>query len=176
MTPRAASFATAVVLALLLGMIWTRPVVTALPFADSWPLLIGLPFIYYLGRPWRRVAFLRPASLLLPIFGVLLIAGGIISQLVIAMALGWTLLLAAWVRTFFTTESSVPRLMLLALFAFPWIATDFSGLGWQFRLSAAQATDAVFSLLGFSIEREGTLINIQGVPISVEAACAGMNL
>ena len=176
MTPRATRLLTALALLLLLGLIWSRPVVLALPATDSWPLLIGLIFLAIIGRPWKPRLTPRPVSALLPALGLIVLALGLIGQLLVLMALGWSLFLYIWLRTFFHPPGPLLKLILLAVFSFPWIATDLTSLGWFFRLSAARVTEGVFALLGFSIEREGTLINIQGLPISVEPACAGMNL
>jgi exosortase/archaeosortase family protein len=67
------------------------------------------------------------------------------------------------------------KLTVVALMGFPWIFIDFSFLGWWFRLTGAWVTGSVFQILRFDVIREGTAFWVQGVPIAVEAACAGMN-
>lgn len=67
------------------------------------------------------------------------------------------------------------ELRLLALLSLPWLATDGASLALAFRHSAAWATGAVFHLLGFAIVRDGTTIDIEGQPLGVVAACAGLD-
>lgn len=67
------------------------------------------------------------------------------------------------------------ELRVLALLSLPWLATDGANLALAFRHSAAWATGVVFHLLGYSIVRDGTTINIEGQPLAVVAACAGVD-
>jgi exosortase/archaeosortase family protein len=75
-----------------------------------------------------------------------------------------------------TTEAR-PRdeLRVLALLSLPWLATDGAQLALVFRHSAAWATGMIFDLLGFAVVREGTTITIEGQPLGVVAACAGLD-
>ena len=67
------------------------------------------------------------------------------------------------------------ELRLLALLSLPWLATDGTGLALAFRHSAAWATEAFFHLSGFAVSREGTILTIEGQPLAVAAACAGLD-
>ena len=69
----------------------------------------------------------------------------------------------------------IPSEVILPLAGFPWIALDLQPLGWWFRLTGAHASEILFSGLGFEVTREGTSLLVQGMPVEVSAACAGMN-
>ncbi|WP_309400700.1 archaeosortase/exosortase family protein [Cerasicoccus maritimus] len=157
-------------------VIWSRPMVQRLAVDNSWPLLIGLLLAFWLGRPWRlRLDAKAPASVLV-VCGVLLFALGLLSEILLLAASGWTLLLFLWVQTSWEGPMDLKAWSMLSFFSFPWIATDLSSLGWHFRLSGAWAAESLFTGLGFSIRREGTLLDVQGLPVAIEPACAGMNL
>ena len=64
---------------------------------------------------------------------------------------------------------------MLPLISFPWITLDADRIGWLFRLSGAQVTAFAFQLFGYDVHQEGTNIIIDKLPISVEAACSGLN-
>jgi exosortase/archaeosortase family protein len=54
--------------------------------------------------------------------------------------------------------------------------TEDQTVGWWFRLSGASLTGDIFSLIGYNVNVEGTQSEIDGFPISVEAACGGLQL
>ncbi|WP_269539117.1 exosortase/archaeosortase family protein [Cerasicoccus fimbriatus] len=163
-------------LILLWALVWSRPMVQRLPVDNSWPLLLGFVLAYWLGRPWRlRATPAKPTAPLLAL-GVILFAFGLLGELLVLAAIGWTLLLVGWVARYCEGPRHRGAWAMLPLFSFPWIATDFTALGWQFRLSGAWIAEGLFTALGFSIHREGTLLDIQGLPVAIEPACAGMNL
>jgi exosortase/archaeosortase family protein len=167
------------VLCLLLGggaLLWLREAAqAALPVADVLPLVLAFPLFFQLGRPWKfRVAGPIISLPLLAVAGGALAAGWL-ADLAVATALGWTLALAAWLqaRTEPPQQSRLHRLLVLPVLGFPWLV-GAGGLGWYFRLSAAWVAEQCFSLTGFPLLREGTLLTVQGEPLSVEAACAGL--
>ncbi|WP_309383882.1 archaeosortase/exosortase family protein [Cerasicoccus frondis] len=163
-------------LAVFLLIAWSRPMVLRLPTDSSWPLLIGLLLAYWLGRPWTLRERAEPIGAGWLALAVMLYAIGLLAEYLLAVALGWTLLLLAWIRAFWRGPKQPGAWSTLALFSFPWIASDFGALGWYFRLSGAWVSEQFFAGLGFSIRREGTLLDIQGLPVAIEPACAGMNL
>ena len=61
------------------------------------------------------------------------------------------------------------------MMSFPWVTLDMQQLGWYFRLSGAWTTAKIYTLLGYDVKYGGTTILIDQLPISVEAACAGLN-
>ena len=67
------------------------------------------------------------------------------------------------------------ELRLLALLSLPWLATDGTSLALAFRHSAAWTTEAFFQVFGFAVSREGTTLTIEGQPLAVAAACAGLD-
>ncbi len=164
-------------LALLAGFIWLRDLEWVSTFDDTVPILIVLPLFFWIGSPWalkEEHGSLSPKIIAIAIACFLL---GIILNLTILLSVSWTLILWAWlsVRVVPTAERSLPKLMTLTLMAFPWVSLDADRLGWWFRISGAWVAAQCFQLLGYDVFYEGTMVTIDGLPISVEAACAGLN-
>lgn len=164
-------------LLVLAVFIWLRDTTWALTSEDTLPILVGLPLFYWVGRPWN---FSKPLSdfptIPLVITAALFLVGILINS-VLVLTLGWTYLLWKWL-TLRTPEQDHPtilKLMILPIMSFPWITLDAQPLGWWFRLSGAYVTGAFYSWLGFNVKVEGTNILIDNLPISVEAACSGLN-
>ena len=166
---------------LLLGLaalIWGRDLSWTATAENTAPIAAALPVFWWLGRPWR----FRPqgeggSSVRTLGAGVLLFLAGVGLDLTFLLSLGWVLLLAGWLSARLEAERwrAVRRLLILPLLAFPWIALEGDRIGWWFRLSGAWATQSFFSLAGFAVEREGTFLLVQGLPMRVDAACAGLN-
>lgn len=145
---------------------------------DTLPILAALPLFYWLGRPWvrrpgpaRRLAS-RPVLLAAALF-----PAGIILDSGFALALGWTALLWSWLSATFVESSGafLRKLLILPVLSFPWLMADFERISWWFRLSGAAATEKLLSLGGAPVVREGTLLWINGLALSVEPACSGVN-
>jgi len=145
------------------------------PLADSLPLLAGVPLFIWLGWPWRRRSdnpLPRPATLLLP---ALVCLGGFATGLMFPSVLGWVWFLRIWLGRFdLRGPARLSRLLLLPALSFPWIAHDLAQVGWWFRLSGAWSATRLFGLLGFEVSRAGTNVWLQGFPVSVDPACAGL--
>ena len=106
-----------------------------------------------------------------------LFVAGNLTGLVIPQALGWTWAFFLWSRASVASSAlPVGRSWIAFSFVFPWITHDFPAVGWWFRLTGAAASGSVFHLLGFPVAREGTRLLVGGLPVNVEAACAGMGL
>lgn len=104
------------------------------------------------------------------------LAGGL-AGLLSLQALGWGLALRAWaMRNLQQAGLPVSRSWLAALFVFPWISNDLPVVGWLFRLSGAVISERFFAVLGYPVYREGTLLLVGGLPVSIDAACAGLGL
>jgi len=164
-------------LAALAVFIWLRDTRWLDSAADCLPILAALPLFIWLGGPWEFDN--RPASLN---HSLLLGAGvafalGIAANLTFLLALAWTALLWSWLgRRLPPARAAELRYLLpLPFLAMPWIVLDGEVIGWWFRLSGAAVTAGLFQLLGFRVEHAGTFLNVNGIPISVEAACAGLN-
>jgi exosortase/archaeosortase family protein len=95
-------------------------------------------------------------------------------QSMTVMAVAWSGLAVRW----FFPPNRIPRsrLCVICAGAFPWVLLDFNTLGWMFRLSGATVTAVFFESLGFDVEVSGTQLTVGGLPISVEAACGGLQL
>jgi len=108
--------------------------------------------------------------------GAVLIVGTML-DIVWVQALGWTIAWYFWTRHNIA-QSAIPlsRSWVAWLFVFPWVTHDFPEIGWWFRLSGADISEWVFSLLGYPVFKEGTRLLIAGLPVNVEAACAGMGI
>jgi exosortase/archaeosortase family protein len=155
--------------------IWLRDLSWLAQASDTLPILAALPLFVWLGSPWRLrepLPAARGGSLVAA--GVLLAAGAL-GDLTLLMALGWTLLLWIWLSAQIDPArlGAVRRLMLPPL-AFPWIANEGQPLAWWFRLSAAATAQSVFSAAGLHVTRTGTNLLVQGTPIAVAPACAGL--
>jgi exosortase len=168
------------VMAVLTGLaafIWFRDTRWMSSAADCVPILVAIPLFVWLGGPWRFED--RPVefnnSLLM--IGGIFFALGMAGNLTFLLSLAWTVLMWSWLRNRIYPElaRTAKYLLPLPFLAMPWITLDGAAIGWWFRLSGAAVTSAFFKLMAFRVEHDGTFININGVPISVEAACAGLN-
>ncbi len=165
-------------LVLLATFVWLRDTTWMSSAEDTLPILVALPVFFYLGRPWyfdstKPLQFpVVPALIFMALFLV-----GIAGDSTLLMAFGWVWLLWTWLkqRTPLVNHSSIKKLLVLPLMSFPWVTLDLQTLGWYFRLSGAFVTAHLYSLLGYEVQWEGTTIFIDKLPISVEAACAGLN-
>jgi exosortase len=165
------------VLALLAAFVWLRDTTWMSSSDDTLPILVALPIFVWLGWPWRFLEHSGPIPKLPIAIAAILFVLGIGGNLTILLAIGWTLLLWTWLaaRTDPADHSKIKKLLILPFMAFPWVTLDAGPLGWWFRLSGAHVTAALYSLLGFNVIQEGTHILINSLPVSVEAACAGLN-
>ena len=165
------------VLVFLAGFIWLRDRHWFADAADVLPVLAALPLAAWLGSPWRWNPVRRaPSRPTLAVAGIAIVAG-LLLDLTLPLALGWTAALWAWVRQR-VPAADLPRtarLLPLTLTAFPWVTLDLQPLGWWFRLSGAASAHALFSLAGLDVKGEGTELVVQGMPISVAPSCAGLN-
>lgn len=106
----------------------------------------------------------------------LFVVGNLFSVVFLQMA-GWVWAWRAWTLAHVASAAlPVGRSWWAFVFVFPWIVVDLPQLGWWFRLSGAATTEVVFGGLGFPVIREGTRLLVNGLPVSVEAACGGMAL
>ncbi len=158
------------------ALIWGRDRSWGGNSSEVLPILGALPVFFWLGAPWRFTA--TPFALHTPTLAgaVGLFVVGTITNLTLLLALGWTLATWAWLKLRLepADRRRVFRLLALLVMAFPWVTLDAGQVGWWFRLSAAWVTEQVYSLLGLVVTREGTFLKVQGLPVSVEAACSGL--
>jgi exosortase len=164
-------------LALLALFIWTRDLRWVSSAADSLPIVLALPLFVWLVAPWRwreRAWQIEARFVAASAAGFLI---GAALNLTWILAAAWCALLWGWLRERLSEPTRGRAFLLIPLpfLALPWVSLDGEVLGMAFRLSGAWVTENVFSTIGFNVVREGTLLSIQGAPISVEAACAGLN-
>ncbi len=157
--------------------IWIQDISWISDFADTLPIIASLPLFVWLGWPWRFIHgtwSLSYSGLLFSTIGFFL---GSIFGSFFFFALGWSLLLWSWLSARVEPEKrqSVKQLMILPLLAFPWIMLEGEMIGWWFRLSGTWAASTLYSLLGYKVVQGGTSLLVQGLPIDVSAACAGLN-
>ena len=164
-------------LALAAGAIWARDWRWLAAPADTLPLACGLPLAYFLGRPWHApesaIAAHRPVWVGLAAAGFA--CGWIIDSLTL-LALSWSVLALLWAHQGFAREPGRGRLGWLLLLSFPWLVIEWQSIGWAFRLSSAWVAGHLFGLLQMPTQQDGTHLEVMGVPIEIEAACAGWNL
>jgi exosortase/archaeosortase family protein len=163
-------------LAALGAWIWVRDLAWWPEASDTLPILAALPLFAWLGAPWHWSKIQQPTSRLSVLSGGVLLLAGTLGDLTLLLALGWTLLLWAWLQPKVEASQlgSLSRLMVLPVLAFPWIASEGQTLGWWFRLSAAATAETIFAGIGLSVARAGTNFVVQGAPIAVAPACAGL--
>ena len=166
------------ILAVYAGFIWLRDLQWIAAADDLLPIMAGLPLFVWLLWPLRFASGDTPiVSARALLVASLLFAAGVLTGVTLLLAISWTLLLWAWLSVRIGKEQlhSVRRLLVLPLFSFPWIATDFERLGWWFRLSGASAVEHLLSLGTVEVARQGTFLLVNGFQLSVEPACSGLN-
>lgn len=164
-------------LVLLALFIWLRDTSWSSSSDDTLPILIALPLFYWIGRPWELTEPVSRISTRHIVITAALFLVGILLNSTLLLAVGWTYLLWSWLseRTPQSAHDKIAKLLILPFMAFPWLTLDGQPLGWWFRLSGAYVTGAFYKLLGYGVTVDGTNLLIGGVPISVEAACSGLN-
>ena len=163
-----------VALAVLGVFIWMRDISWIVDVSDTLPVLAAFPLFAWLTMPWKWQASpgkMRTGSM---VAGLGLCLAGIAVDSTLLLAIGWIVFFDIFQTTFL--EKFSRRFLLLPLFGFPWVVQDFPALGWVFRHSGAAVVEILFKALGYSVAREGTMIYIGDLPLSVEPACAGLNV
>jgi exosortase/archaeosortase family protein len=145
--------------------------------ADTLPLALGLPLAVYLGRPWQPRNETFPGHWRsLAALGWAGFASGWILDSLTMLALSWTFLAMCWAHWNFAAAPRRIRLAWLLLLSFPWLVIEWQTIGWGMRLSSATVAEQLFGLLQLPTRRDGTSLAVLGVPIEIEASCAGWNL
>lgn len=164
---------------LLASWIWWRDLAWWSQANEVWPILTGLLIYYYLGRPWiKRPVRAGLSHRWLVLWILILMLGGIFS-LTGLLALAATGLLGSSMQAYFeplARDGGRPRLLWFVFLAFPWMALDGQFIGWCWRLSGSWMAGQAFAATGMAVRQEGTLFWVEGQPLQVDAACAGMNV
>ena len=161
-------------LVMLAAFIWLRGTLGMATASDTLPLLAAFPLYLWLTLPWK---WLRepPARVPLTAFaGLALTLAGVVGDSALLLSAGWIAFLDAFQFTYL--EKLPRRFLILPFLGFPWLTQNLESLGWLFRLTGAAAVQFLFTGLGMTVHREGTLLFIQNLPLSVEPACAGLNV
>ena len=158
-------------------LIWIQDTAWIQSATDTLPALAALPLFIWLGKPWDLNPIPRPPSARLLITALILLAAGLLTDLTLLLALGWTALLWGWLSPQLGDEAKYrgKRLLILPIMAFPWLLLDGHPVGWWFRLSGAQATQWFFNLFEINVLRRGTLLLVETLPVDVAPACSGLN-
>lgn len=166
-----------IVLLLLAVFIWFRDTTWMSAPDDTLPILIGIPLFIWLGIPWHFQPTAKKISMSKIALIVLLFMAGIALNFTFLLALGWTFLLWTWLTSRIASDKykDLSKMIVLPLMSFPWITLDAQQVGWWFRLSGAWVTAKFYYLMGYEVYEDGTSLLINGIPVSVEAACAGLN-
>lgn len=137
--------------------------------------IASLGVFVLLAAPWRLQPTRRPGSLPALTFACVALVLGLVSDLLLPLALGWSALLWVWLSGRLATEdrARIWRLLLLTLFVFPWADVDIKGVHWIMRISAASVTQHVLTWGGLPTTREGTMLWVDGHPVEVSEDCAG---
>lgn len=162
-------------LTLLAGLVFAASPLGEDLGTDVLRAVAGLALFHRFAGPWGGP--LEPAS-----HRRWELAGGILLVAQLALGSGWlgalglTACAWSWLRRRRPSEARAraARFLPLLLLCQPWVAHETTALGWWFRLSGAWVTEQAFGALGLAVAREGTLLTVEGSPISVEAACSGL--
>jgi len=156
--------------------VWLRHPLGESP-QDLWPALLAFPLYAWLARPWpwRNRSARLPVARLGMTVGVTVL--GLALDHTLLLAVGWVLAWRAWLGSQLEPGAAAAswKPMVLLVAGFPWLALEGQAIGWWFRFSGAGAAEVWFSLLGFAVERDGTFLTVQGMPLAVDAACSGLN-
>ncbi len=165
------------ILAILALFIWLRDLKWATSSDDTLPILVALPLFVWMGAPWTLRENPQPFSVAKLAIAALLFLLGILFDNTLLLTIGWVTLLWTWITSRVDTSrlTDLRQLLILPFMAFPWVTLNADRVGWWFRLSGAWATAHFFDLLGYHVEREGTIIFINQLPVIVDAACSGLN-
>ncbi|HUR60232.1 MAG TPA: archaeosortase/exosortase family protein [Opitutaceae bacterium] len=157
--------------------IWCRDLRWLANADDILPIAAGIPVFIWMLWPLRRATPVVPVRLPVILVAAALFAVGTALNSNLVLAVSWSTLLYAWLaaRLAAARRTELKRLLVLPLFSFPWIATDFTELGWLFRLSGAAAVEQTIGALGIAVARAGTFLTVNGFALSVEPACSGLN-
>ena len=161
----------------LLGVgLWTRHPLGE-SAADLLPALAAFPLYFWLTSPWRwrrDSATINWAALGVAI--AVLVVGAAADHTLI-LAIGWVLGWRAWLGGELAPDSEAVswKPMVLLVCGFPWLGLEGQALGWWFRYSGAGASATLFEMMGFAVERDGTFLTVQGLPLAVDAACSGLH-
>ncbi|GAB4235224.1 MAG: hypothetical protein Tsb0021_14700 [Chlamydiales bacterium] len=166
-----------IILFLLALFIWLRNLIWVSSADDTLPVLIAIPIFIWLGSPWKFKDSLPHFATTSVIIAIVIFLTGIALNYTVLLAISWTLLLWTWLSPRLEHDSlhRVQKLLVLPLLAFPWITLDAEVIGWWFRLTGAWATGVFFSLIGIDVAQQGTDLVVEGIPMSVAAACSGIN-
>lgn len=164
-------------LGILATFIWLRNLDWISTFDDTLPILVSIPLFFWLAEPWEFHETYQAPSTWTWLGAILLFLPGIATGFTILMALGWCWLLWGFIKARVPSahHSRMFKLMILPLMAFPWVTLDAGAIGWWFRLTGTWVTGHLFTGLGYMVKIEGTMLHINGLPISVEPACSGLN-
>jgi exosortase len=161
-------------LVILGAFIWLRGAPAAQGAADTLPLLAAFPLYLWLTMPQK---WAKPPVARIPwtVFaGLALTLGGIVGDSALLLSAGWIAFLDAFQFAFL--EKIPRRFLVLPFLGFPWLTQNLQSLGWVFRFTGAGAVQFLFMTLGVAVRREGTLLYIRDLPLSIEPACAGLNV
>lgn len=163
-------------LALAAIWIWCRDLGWIHQASSTFPILFSLAWYAWLVSPWQVVDQTSSVSKPQLAVAAVLVFAGVGTNLTVLLAVAWSISFRAWIATRFdlATRYKANRLLLLIVMAFPWMTLDGEFVSTFFRLTAAQFSASFFTLVGFSVERAGTNLWIQGLPVSVNEACSGL--
>ncbi len=150
----------------------------ALPICVAGFVMAAMILVSHRDKPvieWDRPSGCGP-SMWIPAMGSCGVLAGMVVGSTMMVAVIWTAILSCLWRGAFPHIPAGTWITILTLtcLGFPWVESQFHGLGWWFRLVGAGALEMLYSVIGFEVNRQGTLVHIEGAPVSVEEACSGM--
>jgi exosortase len=162
----------------LSAWLWLRDRGWVSAAGDTLPILAGLPLFIYLGSPWQRRQEPRSLAPTRLVATALLLLIGFSLEANVLLALSMALLADTYLESCLepTSLRQARALLPLIVLAYPWLVLDGQPLTWWFRITGATVTAHFFSALGLAVSQEGVQLMIQGLQVSVDPACAGLNV
>lgn len=138
-------------------------------------VILGVPLLYWALKPSVNKTGDGGLDFRILALGAVLLLLGSGSRSLLLMGGGWAVFAAVILQKVLSSRTPGWKIGLLLFLLVPWVLTDVTALGWWFRLSAATISEWFYATLGFSVSREGTMLVVNSLNVSVEEACSGMN-
>ncbi len=136
---------------------------------------VALGLFFSLGRPWKLLPNWRRGSISAYALASIGLLVGLVSDLLLPIAIAWSALLWAWLGGRLPNEGRqrIFRLLLLTLFVFPWVDLDAKPVNWTMRVTSAMAVQQALDWMDLPTAREGTVLHVAGQPVEITEHCGG---
>lgn len=103
-------------------------------------------------------------------------AMGVLFESLFIITAAWAALmgLLLWQTRMLKRQKHAAWFALFLILSFPWFEAEFHFIGVIFRYGGAFLTELLARFIGLNTLRQGTLLSLEGVDISISEACSGM--